>query len=285
MKRIAIQGGAGAFHEIAAQEYFKNEKLEIVPCLAFRDIFIESEKDTELIGIMAIENTIAGGLLQNHNLLTNNNLQIAGEHKLRISHSLAALSGQSVSDIKEVVSHPMALMQCEDFLDTLPDVKIVEHDDTALAAKEIRDKNLTGTAAICSTLAAELYGLEILAKGIETNKRNFTRFLVLAREEMLREVQKGKTINKSSLVFLLPHSEGSLSRVLSVLSFYDINLTRIQSLPIIGQEWQYQFYIDLTFADYNRYKQAVDAIMPLISELKILGEYMESPLNPPQGDF
>ena len=285
MKRIAIQGGAGAFHEIAAQEYFKNEKLEIVPCLAFRDIFIEAEKDAELIGIMAIENTIAGGLLQNHNLLTNNNLQIAGEHKLRISHSLAALSGQSVSDIKEVVSHPMALMQCEDFLDTLPDVKIVEHDDTALAAKEIRDKNLTGTAAICSTLAAELYGLEILAKGIETNKRNFTRFLVLAREEMLREVQKGKTINKSSLVFLLPHSEGSLSRVLSVLSFYDINLTRIQSLPIIGQEWQYQFYIDLTFADYNRYRQAVDAIMPLISELKILGEYMESPLNPPQGDF
>jgi prephenate dehydratase len=275
MKRVAIQGGAGAFHEIAAREYFNGEELEIVPCLAFRDIFIEAEKEPELVGVMAIENTIAGGLLQNHNLLTNSDLQVAGEHKLRISHSLVALSGQTISDIKEVMSHPMALMQCQDFLDTLPNARNVEHDDTALAAKEIRDKNLVGTAAICSTLAAEMYGLEILAAGIETNKRNFTRFLILAQQEMLREVLKDKKINKSSLVFVLPHSEGSLSQVLSILSFYHINLTRIQSLPIIGREWEYQFYIDLTFADYTRYRQAVDAILPLISELKVLGEYSE----------
>ena len=276
-KRVAIQGGAGAFHEIAAYEYFKNEELEIVPCITFRNIFVEAEKNANLIGIMAIENTIAGSLLQNHHLLTINNLQIAGEHKLHISHSLAALSGQSLSDIKEVMSHPMALMQCEDFLDTLPNVKLVEHDDTALAAKEICDNNLTGTAAICSTLAAEMYGLEILAAGIETNKRNFTRFLILAQGDMLREVQKNNCINKSSLVFVLPHSEGSLSQVLSILSFYQINLTRIQSLPIIGREWEYQFYIDLTFIDYSRYKQAVDAILPLVSDLKILGEYSEFP--------
>ena len=134
---------------------------------------------------------------------------------------------------------------------------------------------MTSTAAICSTLAAEKYGLEILARNIETNKRNFTRFLILAQGEMLREVQKDNHINKSSLVFVLPHSEGSLSKVLSVLSFYDINLTRIQSLPIIGREWEYQFYIDLTFSDYNRYRQSIEAIMPLISELKILGEYRE----------
>ncbi|NLY24598.1 MAG: prephenate dehydratase, partial [Bacteroidales bacterium] len=131
------------------------------------------------------------------------------------------------------------------------------------------------TAAICSSLAAEMYGLEVLADGIETNKRNFTRFFILAREEMLREVQKENHINKSSLVFVLPHNEGTLSRVLSVLSFYGINLTRIQSLPIIGSEWEYQFYIDLTFDDYNRYKQSIDAIMPLISRLKVLGEYRE----------
>ena len=166
-------------------------------------------------------------------------------------------------------------MQCEDFIDTLEGVRSVEHEDTALAAKEISDKNLKGVAAICSSLAAEMYGLDILAEGIETNKRNFTRFLILAKDEMLREVQKENDINKSSLVFVLPHKEGSLSQVLSVLSYYDVNLTRIQSLPVIGSEWEYQFYIDLTFDDYNRYKQSLDAIVPLIRGLKILGEYRE----------
>ncbi|HBK32288.1 MAG TPA: prephenate dehydratase, partial [Porphyromonadaceae bacterium] len=168
---------------------------------------------------------------------------------------------------------PMALMQCGDFLDLLPAVKIVEHEDTALAAKEIAEKNLMGEAAICSDLAATMYGLNILARGIETNKRNFTRFLVLAQGRMLEEVQKNNHVNKSTLVFVLPHSEGILSRVLSIFSFYDINLTRIQSLPIIGREWEYRFYIDLTFRDYRRYKQSIDAIMPLINDLKVLGEY------------
>lgn len=213
--------------------------------------------------------------MPNHDLLKLHDLQIAGEHKLRISHTLAALPGSKLSDIKEVMSHPMALMQCEDFIDTLPGVKIVEHEDTALAAKDISDKEMHGSAAICSALAAEMYGLEILAEGIETNKRNFTRFLILAQDNMLKYVQKDNHINKSSLVFVLPHKEGSLSQVLSVLSFYDVNLTRIQSLPIIGREWEYQFYIDLIFEDYNRYKQSIDAIIPLVSDLKILGEYRE----------
>ncbi len=275
MKRIAIQGGEGSFHEIAAREYFSDEELEIVPCSTFRDIFAETRKDPDLIGMMAIENTIAGSLLQNHDLLKMSSLQIAGEHKLRISHSLAVLPGNSIEKIREVMSHPIALMQCEAFLDALPGVKIVEHEDTALAARDIRDKQLESAAAICSELAAEKYGLEVLAHGIETNKRNFTRFLIMAQGDMLREVQKENHINKSSLVFVLPHNEGSLSQVLSVLSFYNINLTRIQSLPIIGREWEYQFYIDLTFTDYHRYRQSVDAIMPLISNLKILGEYRE----------
>ncbi|MBZ4652465.1 MAG: hypothetical protein JG761_1265 [Proteiniphilum sp.] len=275
MKRVAIQGGLGAYHEIAARDYFKGEKLEIVPCQTFRDIFREADKDPRLIGVMAIENTIAGSLLPNHDLLKQHHLRIAGEHKLRITHNLAALPGTSIGELKEVMSHPMALMQCEEFLDSLPGVKIVEHDDTALAAKEIRELELKGTATVCSRLAAEMYGLEILAHGIETNKRNFTRFFILAGEEMLREVQKNNHINKSSLVFVLPHSEGSLSKVLSVFSFYGINLTRIQSLPIIGSEWEYQFYIDLTFTDYQRYRQSIDAITPLISKLKVLGEYRE----------
>ena len=275
MKRVAIQGGLGAYHEIAARDYFKGEELEIVPCQTFREIFTEADNDPQLIGVMAIENTIAGSLLPNHDLLKHHRLQIAGEYKLRITHTLAALPGTALGEVREVMSHPMALMQCEEFLDELPGIKIVEHDDTALAAKEIREREMRGTATICSRLAADMYGLEILAAGIETNKRNFTRFFILAREEMLREVQKANHINKSSLVFVLPHSEGSLSKVLSVLSFYGVNLTRIQSLPIIGSEWEYQFYIDLTFSDYQRYRQSIDAITPLISNLKVLGEYRE----------
>lgn len=273
MKKVAIQGGLGAYHEIAARNYFADDEVTILPCLTFRDIFNEAQKDPSLIGVMAIENTIAGGLLPNHDLLKLNDLWIVGEHKLRISHCLAALPGQKLEDIKEVTSHPMALMQCDDYLDSMPWVKVVEHEDTALAARDISDSNQLGVAAICSSYAAELYNLEVLASGIETNKRNFTRFLILAHKHMLADLQKNNDINKSSLVFVLPHSEGSLSRVLSVLSFYDINLTRIQSLPILGREWEYQFYIDLTFTDYNRYKQSIGAIMPLVANLKILGEY------------
>ena len=273
MKKVAIQGGLGAYHEIAARNYFSDDELTILPCATFRDIFAEAKKDPSLIGVMAIENTIAGGLLPNHDLLKINDLWIVGEHKLRISHCLAALPGQKLKDIKEVTSHPMALMQCDDYLDTMPWTKVVEHEDTALAAKDISQGSLLGVGAICSSYAAELYNLEVLASGIETNKRNFTRFLILAHKHMLPELQKNNNINKSSLVFVLPHSEGSLSRVLSVLSFYSINLTRIQSLPIIGREWEYQFYIDLTFTDYHRYKQSIEAIKPLVANLKILGEY------------
>ena len=273
MKKVAIQGGLGAYHEIAARNYFSEEEVTILPCQTFRDIFAEAKKDHSLIGIMAIENTIAGGLLPNHDLLKLNDLWIVGEYKLRISHCLAALPGQKLEEIKEVTSHPMALMQCDDFLDSMSWVKVVEHEDTALAAKDISIKNLHGVAAICSSYAAELYNLEVLESGIETNKRNFTRFLILAHKDMLPDLQRNNNINKSSLVFVLPHSEGSLSRILSVLSFYGINLTRIQSLPIIGREWEYQFYIDLTFTDYHRYKQSIEAIMPLVANLKILGEY------------
>lgn len=274
MKRVAIQGGLGAYHDIAARNYF-GEEIEIVPCPTFKDIFSKAQKDELLIGIMAIENTIAGGLLLNHDLLKINNLKIAGEHKLRISHTLSALPGQGLQDIKEIVSHPMALMQCSDFIESLPHVKIVEHEDTALAAKEIMENNTPGVAAICSKLAAEVYHLEVIREGIETNKRNFTRFLVLAHDEMIPEIRKSSDIDKASLVFVLPHSEGSLSRVLSVLSFYDINLTRIQSLPIIGREWEYQFYIDLTFSNFERYRQSIKAILPLVGNLKVLGEYVE----------
>lgn len=272
MKRVAIQGGLGAYHGIAAENFF-GEEVEIVPCITFRDIFTTIKKEPNTIWIIAIENTIAGSLLGNYDLLKENKLPIAGEYKQRISHCLAALPGQTIHDIKEVESHPIALMQCTEFLDTLPGVRIIEHEDTALAAKDVAEKHLSTTAAICSTKAAEIYGLNILARGIETNKHNFTRFLIIANPWVVDELQKGEVLNKSSIVFTTPHSEGSLSKVLSVFSFYGINLTKIQSLPIIGREWEYQFYVDLTFSDLTRYKQSLQAIRPLTSELKLLGEY------------
>jgi len=225
------------------------------------------------LGIIAIENTIAGSLLQNHNLLRESGCLIVGEHKLRIEHNLAALPGQRIEDLEEVYSHPMALMQCEDFLDEHHSLKAIESEDTALSAKEIADKNLFRRAAICSSLAAEKYGLEIVAKGIETNKRNFTRFLMIAEPTLAEKMIKGTLLNKSTLVFTLPHEEGSLAKVLSILSFYHVNLTKIQSLPIIGREWEYQFYINLTFDDYTRYRQSLDAIRPLTKDFQLLGEY------------
>ena len=212
-------------------------------------------------------------------LLRRSTLTVIGEYKLRISHVLAALPGQQIADIREVHSHPIALMQCGDFLKTLPGMKIVERDDTAGSAREIAEGRLAGTAAICGADAARLYGLEILRRGIETNKHNFTRFLLLADERRAAEFADPAHTDKASLLFTLPHTRGSLSKVLTVLSFYDINLTKIQSLPIIGREWEYRFYVDVTFDDPMRYRQAIDAARPLTSDFRILGEYAECP-NP-----
>ena len=275
MKRVAIQGIAGSFHDIAAREYFKDEEIEIVPCETFSQVFQTMKSDTSLISLVAIENTIAGSLLQNHQLLKNSGLKIAGEHKLRIKHNLVAIAGQSVEDIKEVYSHPIALMQCGEFLGQNKGIKAIEYDDTASSAKMIAELNETGKAAICGEEAAQIYGLEILAKGIETNKRNFTRFLVLADPWMVDDLNQKKQPNKASLAFVLPHEEGSLAQILSILSYYKMNLTKIQSMPIIGHEWEYEFFVDLRFEDYLRFKQSLDAIGPLTKGLTILGEYQE----------
>ncbi len=276
MRKIAIQGGAGSYHEIAAHAYFSEENVEIVPCETFKEVFKEMEADEELLGLIAIENTIAGSLLQNHNMLRESGCLIIGEYKLRISHQFAVLPGQNMEDIKEVHSHPIALMQCEDFLDQHKHILAIESDDTATSAKEIAEQQIKGRAAICSKAAAEQYGLEILAEGIETNKRNFTRFLVIAKPDLAYKMNRGMELNKSTIVFTLPHEEGSLSKVLTILSFYHINLTKIQSLPIIGREFEYQFYVALTFENYERYKQSLEAIKPLTREFQNLGEYREA---------
>ena len=278
MKTIAIQGIKGAYHDIAARRYFEenyNEEIEIFPCKHFRDVISAVKRDSNFIGIIAIENTIAGSLLQNYELIRESDLVVMGEQKLQISHSLAALPGESLETITEVNSHPIALMQCADYLNSLPRIKIVEEADTALCAKNIAENQLHGHAAICSSFAAELYGLKVLEEGIETNKRNFTRFLLLANSWLADELVKESEINKTSIVFTLPHTEGSLSKILTILSFYDINLTKIQSLPILGREWEYLFYVDLTFKNLLKYKQGLDAARPLTKEFRILGEYKE----------
>ena len=275
MKRITIQGEAGCFHDATAHEYFHGEAIETIACTSFDEMFNVLHSGTSLLGTLAIENTIAGSLLQNHELLRMSDLSIIGEYKKYISQSLAALPGQSISDIKEVISHPIALMQCESFLKQHPQMKMVEGYDTAGCAKDIAANKQMGTAAICGNYAAHLYGLDVLAEDIQTNKRNFTRFLIIAHNDFANELKKGKQINKSSLAFTLPHENGSLSKVLTIFSFYNLNLTKIQSLPIIGREWEYRFYIDLTFSDYHRYRQSLDAVRPLINDFKILGEYEE----------
>ena len=275
MRKIAIQGEIGSFHDVASHRYFENEEFELICCDTFEDVFVNMKKDKDVIGVMAIENTIAGSLLHNYELLRDSCMFIVGEHKLRISHSLLCLPDEDWDDITEVNSHPVALMQCRNFLKNHPNFKIVETADTAGSAKNISENNLRGHAAICSKFAAPLYGMKVLEEGIETNKHNFTRFLVMCNPELAPQLSVKEQANKSSIVFSLAHTEGQLSQVLSILSFYRINMTKIQSLPIIGKEWEYLFYVDLTFNDYTRYRQSIDAIRPLINQLTILGEYKE----------
>ena len=273
MKRIAIQGMTGCFHDIAAHQYFEGEQLQIVCCPTFEDVFANIRQDPTMIAMIAIENTIAGSLLHNYELLRASGTTVVGEHKLHISHCICCLPDDDWDTVSEVHSHPVALMQCRDFLAKHTGIKAVEAEDTAGAAQMIAEKGLKGWAAICSSAAAKLYGLKILEDHIEDNKHNYTRFLVVCdprKADFLRDMEH---TDKSSLVFSLPHEEGSLSQVLSILSFYRINLTKIQSLPVIGHEWEYMFYVDVTYDNITRYRQSIDAIMPLTKELKILGEY------------
>jgi len=273
--KVAIQGIKGSFHDIAAHRYFEGDEVELLCCENFEEVFAAMREDSQTTGLVAIENTIAGSLLHNYELLRDSGATIVGEHKLRISHSIMCLPEDDWDDLTEVNSHPVALMQCRDFLTRHRNLKVVEVADTAGAAADISILHLRGHAAICHKDAANIYGMKVLQEGIETNKHNFTRFLVLASEEQAPLLRDLRTADKASLAFTLPHEEGSLSAILSVLSFYKLNLTKIQSLPIIGKEWEYMFYIDLSYSDYTRYRQALNAISPLTSNLKMLGEYKD----------
>ena len=272
MKSIAVQGVKGCFHEQAARMFYEKQGFatpEIVECSTFEDLYRSMELGKADAAVMAIENTVSGGLLPNFELLRKYDRRIKGEIFLRIQQNLMALPGQSLKDIKEVRTHYMAINQTREFFKGCPWIRLVESEDTAKSAAEVSLNGLAGVGAVASVLAADLYGLEILAESIETYKQNFTRFLVF--DDGL-QVDRSD-INKASMCFTLQHTPGSLAHVLTILSFYGMNLTRIQSLPIPGHEWQYFFYVDIKFDDYVRYEQALAAVRPLMEDLDVLGEY------------
>lgn len=272
-KRIAIQGVKGCFHEQAARLFYKDlTDIEIIECDNFEDLYLAMDSGKADAAIMAIENTVSGGLLPNFELLRKYQREIKGEIFLRIKQNLMALPGQDISDIKEVRTHYMAINQTREFFREHPQIRLVESEDTAKSAAQVAREGLKGVGAVASELAAELYGLDIIAESIETFKQNFTRFLILDENYNPSET----AIDKSSICFTLPHTAGSLAHVLTILSFYGMNLTRIQSLPIPGREWQYFFYADIKFEDMERYRQALSAVRPLMEDLRILGEYVSA---------
>jgi len=270
VKRIAIQGYQGCFHEEAARRFYADEAPAIVECDTFEDLYRSMEAGLADGAVMAIENTLSGGLIHNFELLRKYDRKIKGEVYLRIRQNLMALPGQSLRDIREVRTHYMAINQTRTFFEReCPWIHLVESEDTAKSARDVAEKKLRGVGAVASELAAQLFGLEILAPGIETYKQNYTRFLVFDGEMDIPEDE----IDKASICFTLLHKPGSLAHILTILSFYDMNLTRIQSLPIPGREWQYFFYADIKFDSYQRYQQALTAVRPLLEDLDILGEY------------
>ena len=273
---IAIQGGYGAFHEIAAHHYFENEEIKILPRNTFRDMVSSVQDRKSDYGIMAIENSLAGSIIPNYNLIINTKMHIVGEVYLRIKQNLVAMPGVKISELKEVYSHPMAILQCQDFFDTLPQIRLIESIDTAISAEEIAERRLIDTGAIASRLAAEKNGLEILAESIETNKMNYTRFLILSENG---EWIPTEEVNKASLYFTVAHKFGSLSKILSILSYYEINMAKIQSMPIPGKDWEYMFFVDVEINDYDMYKKSLEAIRPFTPSLGILGEYKNGKSN------
>ena len=267
--RIAIQGFHGSFHERAAHTFFGGD-IEIIPCETFRDLFTLLENGKAEYAVCAIENSLAGSILPNYALLGDTHVEIFGEVYLHIAMQLIAQPGQTLADITEVHSHPVALLQCQNFFAKHQNMHQVESVDTALSAKEIAGGKILHRATVASKDAAAFYGLEILAEDIHDNKKNFTRFLALRSR---RETTSLEVATKASLSFRAHHTPGSLAKVLTIIGEHGINLTKIQSIPVVGEAWKYYMYIDLEFAEYSEYRKALAAIESYVTELYILGEY------------
>jgi prephenate dehydratase len=267
--KIAIQGIKGSFHHQVVQEYYK-EEVTVDECLSFEELIDSLLSGKSDQAVMAIENSIAGPIIPNYALIDKNDLHIIGEHYLRIHQNLMALKGQKIEDIMEVHSHPMALLQCMDFLKKYPNIKLVEDKDTAETARRIQEKQLKGIAAIASKTASEMYGLEILAPEIQTIKNNMTRFVIIKKENSFVAEDE---INRASLKFELDHKRGSLATILNVMSDCKMNLTKIQSLPKIETPWKYSFFVDVTFERYADYSKAKSLLEIMAEYFKVLGEY------------
>ncbi|MCC4214147.1 prephenate dehydratase [Leeuwenhoekiella parthenopeia] len=266
--KVAIQGIRGSFHHKVAQDFF-GEAVEVVACGSFQDVVGSLLKETATDAVMAIENSIAGSIIPNYALIDKNNLNIEGERYLEISQNLMALPGQKLSDLKEVWSHPMALLQCHDFFQNHEHIRLVEQDDTAAAAMRIADAKTRGVGAIASKTAAQIYGLELLAEDIQTIKANSTRFFILNTNGRT----EADVPDKASVKFLTDHKRGSLAAVLNVMSDCRLNLTKIQSLPVIETPWKYAFFVDVTFERYEDFEKAKKLLEIMAQEFKVLGEY------------
>lgn len=268
--RVSIQGYEGSFHQVAAEQFFGKD-VQVITCATFREVVRVAASHRESNGgVMAIENSIAGSILPNYNLLQQSDLRVVGEIYLQIGQNLLVNPGVKLEDIREVHSHHMALLQCIDFLEKHPGWKLVETEDTALSAKHLAQHRGRHTAAIASRRAADLFGLDILAPDIQTMKNNYTRFLVLQREEVAGSVESP---DKASVNFHTDHSRGSLARVLTTIAEGGINLSKLQSFPIPGSEWEYSFHADMEFEDIGQFERVIEAMRPVTAELKIYGIY------------
>ena len=268
-KIIAIQGAEGSNHHKVARDFY-GENIQLKECMSFDALVAHLLEGSATDGVMAIENTIAGSIIPNYALIDSNNLHIVGEEYLNIHHHLMALPNQTINSINEVWSHPMALLQCKEFFKKHPHIKLVEDVDTAEVAKRIANENLKGIAAIAPKIAAEIFGLQVLEDDIQTMKDNATRFVIVQTEKPKLVPSQ---INKASLKFQLNHKRGSLAAVLNVLSDCKMNLTKIQSLPVIETPWKYSFFVDVTFEKYSDYQKLVKIIKIMAEEFKILGTY------------
>ena len=268
-KIIAIQGAEGSNHHKVARDFY-GSNIELKECMSFDALVARLLEGSATDGVMAIENTIAGSIIPNYALIDSNNLHIVGEEYLNIHHHLMALPGQTIKSIKEVWSHPMALLQCKEFFKKYPHIKLVEDVDTAEVAKRIAKENIKGIAAIAPKIAAEIFGLQVLEDDIQTIKDNSTRFVIVQTKLPTHSIEG---INKASLKFELSHKRGSLAAVLNVLSDCKMNLTKIQSLPVIQTPWKYSFFVDVTFDDYTEYQKLVKIIDIMAEDFKILGTY------------
>jgi prephenate dehydratase len=271
--KIAIQGIESSFHDMAVKKMFPNDEIDLVMCNSFEKVTTSINNLNADFGVLAIENTIAGSILPNYNLIDTSNLIIIDEVFLNIQMYIMALKSETIYDIIEIHSHPVALLQCKNYLQKFPPhFKIIEGTDTASVAKKIKEQNLKGVAAIAGKQVAEKFGLKILESKIQNNSQNQTRFVLVGKNNK----RYSKEVNKATLKFKLDHRVGSLSNVLQLFSTFEINLTKIQSLPIIGKPWQYAFFVDVFFKDYTLFNEVTKVLEKAVQELKIIGVYKQN---------